>query len=158
MQLTVTTGGDDMFQVDVSGEIEVENMKALLESESGVPAAEITLYLDGKLLHDDKKSLDSFGVKNGDVLLLVRRGGMPSASTSAGGGGRVGPQQRAPVPMQTGTQGKSGLEIKRRRFLLLGIEYEVVKSCLMLENRGCPISPPSRYLWWDAILKIIGEQ
>ena len=72
MQLTVTTGGEDIYAVDASDDLELENFKALLEFESGVPAKEMTIYRDGKLLEGETSSIGSLGVKNGDVLLLVR--------------------------------------------------------------------------------------
>ena len=72
MQLTVTTGGEEIYTVDASDDLELENFKALLEFESGVPAREMTIYRDGKLLDGDKSSIGSLGIKDGDVLLLVR--------------------------------------------------------------------------------------
>ena len=72
MQLTVTVGGDEFYTVDASDDLELENFKALLEFESGVPAKEMTIYLDGKLLDGSTKSIGSLGVKDGDVLLLVK--------------------------------------------------------------------------------------
>lgn len=72
MQLTITTGGDEIYTVDASEELELENFKALLEYESGVPAGEMTLYHDGKLLEGETNSVGSFGVKDNDVLLMVR--------------------------------------------------------------------------------------
>ena len=72
MQLTVTTGGDEIYTVDASEDLELENFKALLEFESGIPSKEMTIYRDGKLLDGETKSVGSLGVRNGDVLLLVR--------------------------------------------------------------------------------------
>eukprot|EP00112_Aurelia_sp_Birch-Aquarium-sp1_P017723 Seg414.1 transcript_id=Seg414.1/GoldUCD/mRNA.D3Y31 product="Protein DDI1 2" protein_id=Seg414.1/GoldUCD/D3Y31 len=73
MQLTVTTGGDDIFPIDVSEDLELENFKALLEFESGIAAKEITIYHDGKLLEGEKQSVGSLGIKSGDVLLMVKK-------------------------------------------------------------------------------------
>ena len=70
--MTITTGGDDMYAVDASDDLELENFKALLEFESGVPATDMTIYRDGKLLDGETQSIGSLGVKDGDVLLLVR--------------------------------------------------------------------------------------
>eukprot|EP00794_Sanderia_malayensis_P015077 gene15077-16633_t len=81
MQLTIAAG-ETVFPVDVSGEIELENFKALLEFESSVPAKEISMFLNGQLLSGDKKSLDSLGVKDGDVLLLIRNGAGQASSSS----------------------------------------------------------------------------
>lgn len=72
MQITITTEGEEIFPVEVSNEIELENFKALLEFQSNVKANEMKLYLDGKALNGDKSTLESLGVKNGDIILLMR--------------------------------------------------------------------------------------
>ena len=71
MQLTVTCD-DEIYTINASDELEFENFKALLEFECGVATSAMKLYKDSKLLHGDKESIASLGMKNGDVLLLVR--------------------------------------------------------------------------------------
>lgn len=48
---------DDIFNLDVSEDLELENFKAFCEVESGIPAPQILVVLEGRPLTDDKKSL-----------------------------------------------------------------------------------------------------
>lgn len=71
MKVTVTTLNDEIFVLDVSEDLELENFKAFCEIESGFPAKDITLNFNGKPLLDDKKSLKEHGVHDGDVVVLL---------------------------------------------------------------------------------------
>lgn len=71
MKLTVTTLNDDIFILDVSEDLELENFKAFCEIESGFSAKEIILNCNGKPLQHDKKSLKELGVNDGDVIVLI---------------------------------------------------------------------------------------
>lgn len=57
MKVTVTTMADEIFNLDVSEDLELENFKAFCEVESGIPSANILVVLEGRPLTDDKKSL-----------------------------------------------------------------------------------------------------
>lgn len=70
MKVTVTTLSDDIFVLDVSEELELENFKAFCEIESGVPAHEIVIAFNGLPLMDDKKSLKDHGIRDGDAVIL----------------------------------------------------------------------------------------
>lgn len=70
MKVTVTTLADDIFMLDVSEDLELENFKAFCEVESGFPAREIVLNHNGRLLNDEKKTLKEHGVTDGDVIVL----------------------------------------------------------------------------------------
>lgn len=70
MKVTVTTLSDDIFVLDVSEELELENFKAFCEIESGVPAHEIVIAFNGLPLMDDKKSLRDHGIRDGDAVIL----------------------------------------------------------------------------------------
>lgn len=70
MKVTVTTLSDDIFVLDVSEELELENFKAFCEIESGVPAHEIVIAFNGRPLMDDKKSLRDHGIQDGDAVIL----------------------------------------------------------------------------------------
>lgn len=59
--------------MDVSEDLELENFKAFCEVESGIPAAEITLVFNGKIMEDGSKSLKSHGLKEGDVVVIQRQ-------------------------------------------------------------------------------------
>ncbi|KAJ0183692.1 hypothetical protein K1T71_000115 [Dendrolimus kikuchii] len=71
MKITVTTLNDEIFVLDVSEDLELENFKAFCEIESGFPAKDLTLNFNGKPLLDDKKSLKEHGVHDGDVIVLL---------------------------------------------------------------------------------------
>ncbi|XP_072931210.1 protein DDI1 homolog 2 isoform X2 [Epargyreus clarus] len=71
MKLTVTTLKDEIFVLDVSEDLELENFKAFCEVESGFPASEIILNFNGRPLTEDKKSMKDLGVRDGDVLILI---------------------------------------------------------------------------------------
>lgn len=70
MKVTVTTLTDDIFVLDVSEDLELENFKAFCEVESGVPASESVIAFNGRPLMDNKKSLKELGIKDGDVVIL----------------------------------------------------------------------------------------
>ena len=72
MKVTATPDGDQIFSLDVSEDLELENLKALLEFESGVQSSQIVIFHNGVPLSDDKKTLKDYGIKDGDVLLLQR--------------------------------------------------------------------------------------
>uniref|UniRef100_A0A2A4JJ00 UBA domain-containing protein n=1 Tax=Heliothis virescens TaxID=7102 RepID=A0A2A4JJ00_HELVI len=78
MKVTITTLNDEIFVLDVSEDLELENFKAFCEIESGFPAKDIILNYNGKPLLEDKKSLKEHGVHDGDVIVLLHM--MQSAS------------------------------------------------------------------------------
>lgn len=72
MKVTVTTLNDEIFVLDVSEDLELENFKAFCEIESGFLATDITLTFNGKPMMNDKKSLRELGVHDGDVIVMLR--------------------------------------------------------------------------------------
>lgn len=70
MKLTVTTLSGELFMLDVGAEMELENLKALCEYESSIPAKEMVVMHEGRPLLDDKRSLQGHSIKDGDVLLI----------------------------------------------------------------------------------------
>nr|ACO15702.1 DDI1 homolog 2 [Caligus clemensi] len=74
MRVSVTyLSADKFFTLEVSPDLVIENFKALCEVESGVEYPVITLSFDGKPLSEDKKTLEDYGVKDGDMILLEKR-------------------------------------------------------------------------------------
>ncbi|XP_050683127.1 protein DDI1 homolog 2 isoform X2 [Leptidea sinapis] len=71
MKVTVTTLNDEIFVLDVSEDLELENFKAFCEIESGFSAKVIILNYNGKPLLDNKKTLKEHGVSDGDVIVLI---------------------------------------------------------------------------------------
>jgi len=72
MRITLTTQSGDIFNMDVSEDLELENFKAFCEVESGIPSSEIVLVFQGKVLQDASASLKSHGLSEGDVVLIQR--------------------------------------------------------------------------------------
>lgn len=86
MKVTTTLEGEQIFNLDVSDDLELENFKALLEVESGVQWSQIVIFHNGVALRDDKKTLNGYGIKDGDVLLM-RRGVLNAQSLPPSTGG-----------------------------------------------------------------------
>ncbi|CAH2035430.1 unnamed protein product, partial [Iphiclides podalirius] len=78
MKVTVTTLNDEIFVLDVSEDLELENFKAFCEIESGFPAKDFILNFNGKPLFEDQMTLREHGVRDGDVIVLLHM--LPSAS------------------------------------------------------------------------------
>ncbi|KAH3691495.1 hypothetical protein DPMN_193025 [Dreissena polymorpha] len=70
MHLPRTTLGDKLISIEVSQELEVQNLKAQCEFELGIALSTIVLTWEGRPLHDNQKMLKEYGIKDGDMLLL----------------------------------------------------------------------------------------
>uniref|UniRef100_A0A2P2I187 Protein DDI1 homolog 2 n=2 Tax=Hirondellea gigas TaxID=1518452 RepID=A0A2P2I187_9CRUS len=82
MLLSVTTDSDSC-SLEVSGDLELENFKALCEAEINVSSSSMTVIVNGIPLVDDKKSLDQLGVKDGDLVMIVQADQRSSASPTS---------------------------------------------------------------------------
>lgn len=72
------------FSIQVSSDLELHNFRALCALESGIPAEEIEIIYMERLLADDHSSLGSYGLKDGDVVVLLQKENMrpwPSGQT-----------------------------------------------------------------------------
>ncbi|XP_077386523.1 protein DDI1 homolog 2 isoform X3 [Festucalex cinctus] len=58
------------FALDVSPELELRDFVALCELESGIPAGEIQISYVEQILKDPTRALGTYGVKDGDVVVL----------------------------------------------------------------------------------------
>lgn len=83
MRITVTTLNDEIFSLDVSEELELENFKAFCEIESGIPSNEILINHNGKPLMENNSSLKALGICDGDVVILQRMFGTASERISS---------------------------------------------------------------------------
>ncbi|XP_059469573.1 protein DDI1 homolog 2 isoform X2 [Neocloeon triangulifer] len=93
MNITVASLSDQVFPLNVSEDLELENLKAFCEVESGVPAHEIQLSFNGMPLTDNKKTLKEYGIKEGDMLILQQiseRTPSQRPSTASGGAAPAG--------------------------------------------------------------------
>ncbi|XP_023063904.1 protein DDI1 homolog 1 [Piliocolobus tephrosceles] len=61
------------FSLQVSPDFELRNFKVLCEAESRVPAEEIQIIYMERLLIEDHCSLGSYGLKDGDVVVLLQK-------------------------------------------------------------------------------------
>ncbi|XP_063798147.1 protein DDI1 homolog 2 isoform X2 [Pseudophryne corroboree] len=61
------------FSLDVDPDFELENFRALCELESGIPAAESLIIYAERPLTDNQRSLSSYGLKDGDVVVLRQK-------------------------------------------------------------------------------------
>ena len=83
MKVTATLEGNQIFNLDVSVDLELENLKALLEFEIGLSSSQIVIYHNGRALVEEKKTLNAYGIREGDVLLIKRvvQSAQPSAQS-----------------------------------------------------------------------------
>lgn len=81
MKITVTTLTDIIVTIDVSPDMELENFKALCECEVGLSAVEMVITHEGRPLLDNKKDLNTYGIKEGDVLLIQQMLPTPASQT-----------------------------------------------------------------------------
>ncbi|XP_027786249.1 protein DDI1 homolog 1 [Marmota flaviventris] len=61
------------FSLQVSPDFELCNFRVLCELESGVPVDEIQIFHMERILADDHYSLGSYGLKDGDVVVLLQK-------------------------------------------------------------------------------------
>ncbi|XP_036997557.2 protein DDI1 homolog 1 [Artibeus jamaicensis] len=74
------------FSLQVRPDFELCNFRVLCELESGIPAEEIQIFYMERLLADDHSSLGSYGLKDGDVVVLLQKenvGPRPSGRSSS---------------------------------------------------------------------------
>ncbi|KAM5319538.1 protein DDI1 homolog 1 [Glossophaga mutica] len=74
------------FSLQVRPDFELHNFRVLCELESGIPAEEIQIFYMERLLADDHCSLGSYGLKDGDVVVLLQKenvGPQPSGGSSS---------------------------------------------------------------------------
>ncbi|GAA5875237.1 hypothetical protein JCM1840_001907 [Sporobolomyces johnsonii] len=84
MLVTVATEEGNTFSLDLDPTMELENVLALLEAESGIAVDDQLLFFSGKQLTGLKDSLESSGVNSGDVLLLRQKSTDPGSQSVAG--------------------------------------------------------------------------
>ncbi|XP_062486167.1 protein DDI1 homolog 2 isoform X2 [Pezoporus occidentalis] len=61
------------FSLQVDADFELQNFRALCELESGIPASESQIVYAERPLTDNNRSLASYGLKDGDVVILRQK-------------------------------------------------------------------------------------
>ncbi|KAI5295930.1 DNA damage-inducible protein 1, partial [Ascosphaera pollenicola] len=76
----------DLITVDVAGDMTLQDLKAIIESETNVKPIHQHLFFNNVPLRDDEATFFSAGIKNGDVLAVHVRaptGTIPSTPTTS---------------------------------------------------------------------------
>ncbi|KAH8096664.1 hypothetical protein BXZ70DRAFT_328648 [Cristinia sonorae] len=73
MKLTFATDLGQSFVVEIDPDMELENVMALLEAESGIAVAEQSIHHEGRDLSNPKATMKECGVGDNAMLLLRRK-------------------------------------------------------------------------------------
>lgn len=79
------TSDDQFHNLEVDLDVTVEDLKCLLEIESGIPVSDQAVFYKNNELKEDSKKLTAYGVGNNDMLMLTK-----SAGVMQRGGGAAG--------------------------------------------------------------------
>ncbi|KAG0073318.1 DNA damage-inducible protein 1 [Linnemannia elongata] len=92
MRVSILTEQGDLHTIEVDSQMELENIKALLEADCNIPAEEQALFHNEVELQDPKSTLEGNNVAPDDILTLRRRIKKPRmtniASVGPGAGSR----------------------------------------------------------------------
>ncbi|KAG0089616.1 DNA damage-inducible protein 1 [Podila epicladia] len=73
MRVSILTEAGDLHHLEFDSQMEIENIKALLEADCNIPADEQLIFHNDKELHDPKSTLEANNVAQDDILTLRRR-------------------------------------------------------------------------------------
>ncbi|KAJ7098616.1 hypothetical protein B0H15DRAFT_797313 [Mycena belliarum] len=73
MELTFVTDLGQTFVIEIDPSMELENVMALLEAESGISVAEQSISYNGRDLGAPKATMRELGVNENNAMLLLRR-------------------------------------------------------------------------------------
>ncbi|KAL1743117.1 aspartyl protease-domain-containing protein [Schizophyllum fasciatum] len=73
MELTFVTELGQSFVVEIDPNMELENVMALLEAESGIPVAEQAISFDGRALENPKATMRQAGIPEQNAMLMLQR-------------------------------------------------------------------------------------
>lgn len=71
--LTILNAEGNAVPLDVDVSIEIENLKALIEVDFGIPSEQQAIHFQGKELMNGQDTLESSGVKEGDLLVVLNK-------------------------------------------------------------------------------------
>jgi hypothetical protein len=94
MQLTVAAQDDRIFQVELDDSETLSTLQAILEAESGTPAAQQQLVHNARPLPASAtgQTLSALGIANGDMLMLLEK--PPAGAAGAAPQQQQGQQQQ----------------------------------------------------------------
>ncbi|KAH8960644.1 hypothetical protein BDL97_05G006700 [Sphagnum fallax] len=98
MKVIVMTDGEKLITVDVDPEEPVENLKAILEVETGVSLINQQILLDGRELQDTMQ-LRAAGLKENSMLKLISKSAPSSAGWSNASNWSINPDGSATNPI-----------------------------------------------------------
>ncbi|KAI8992172.1 hypothetical protein BDF20DRAFT_92120 [Mycotypha africana] len=81
MFITVTTDGEEIYNLEIDSQMAIEDLKALLEAESGVPPTAQRLYYGEKELTELKKTLEEYQVGQNEIVHMQQQ--LPASSSSS---------------------------------------------------------------------------
>lgn len=90
MQITVTNGDGAVYALDVSEDLQIMDLKALLEMETGIVTNQMILIFNMAPLTSDIATLKDCNIQEGDVLVVTKIDGnetprQPSHQPAAAG-------------------------------------------------------------------------
>ena len=92
MKVTITNLAGEIFSLEVSEDMELENFKAFCEFECGIPSKQMFVVWNGNQLQDDKKKLKDYGIQDNDMLLVQSNQGVVGGTSSQGQHSQPTPQ------------------------------------------------------------------
>ncbi|XP_018430372.1 PREDICTED: protein DDI1 homolog 2 [Nanorana parkeri] len=159
------------FSLEVDPDFELENFRALCELESGVPADQALILYAERPLTDNQRSLSSYGLKDGDVVILRQKDpsearpaaplpGLPRidfSSIAVPGTSRQAPAPQPPPqpPAPDSTTFPQGLDNPALlREMLLANPHELS----LLKERNPPLAEALRSGDLDRFTSVLQEQ
>ena len=100
MQIVVSTVDGNVYPVDVSEELPLNDLKALLSMETNIPQGSLILYHNMQELKErpgGENTLTSLGVQDKDIVVVANRQDVQAPPTTSQ------TQTHTPVPSGTGT-------------------------------------------------------
>lgn len=80
MRITITTEAGGIYPLDVSGELTVGDLKALMEVETGMGADQMLLIHNMAPMTDLERTLESYGVQDDDIIMITQNTGPVTTS------------------------------------------------------------------------------